>query len=124
MYEQQLIVGAPWEDHDANGGDEIDRAGSAYIFHNPEILGGVSNTTLDNFTVYPVPARNSITIESVNTISRIEIINQLGMTLKIKNIAGFKEQTLDISSLAEGVYFINAYHIDGKKASQKIIKIN
>jgi len=124
MHEQQLIVGAPWEDHDANGGDEIDRAGSAYIFDNPNILGGLPNNTLDSFTVYPVPAKNSITIESVNGISKVVISNQLGMTLSVESVADIKEHTFDISSFTEGVYFIKVYHTDGKKSTQKIVKMN
>lgn len=124
MHENQLIAGAPWEDHDVNGGDEIDRAGSAYIFENPNILGGTPNNYLDTFTVYPVPARNTITIEGVNLISKIKVINQLGMTIKAESVANSKKYTLDISTLTQGVYFIDVYNMDGNKTTQKIVKLN
>ncbi len=124
MDENQLIVGAPWEDHDVNGGNEIDRAGSAYIFNNPNILGGITNNYIDAFTVYPVPARNTITIEAINLISNINIINQLGMTIKSVSVASSKEYTLDISTLATGVYYIDVYNMDGKRSTRKIVKMN
>jgi len=124
MNEDQLIAGAPWEDHDANGGNEVDRAGSAYIFENPNILGGTPTSNLDSFTIYPVPARNTITIEGTHYISKIKVINQLGMTIKTQDVANSKKHILDISILAQGVYFIDVYDLNGNKTTQKIIKMN
>ena len=124
--ENQLIAGAPWEDHDTEGENEIDRAGSAYIFENPEILGGISDYSLeDTFTVYPVPANDYITIASTTGfISKIKLINQLGMIIKEVEIAATKEHHLDVSSIAQGIYFVNVYNQNGNSSTKKIIKTN
>ncbi len=126
IHEKQLIAGAPWEDHDAEGGNEIDRAGSAYIFENPEILGVISDNSLENiFTVYPVPAKDYITIASTTgSISKIKLINQLGMVIKEIDIAATKEHNLDVSNIAQGIYFVNVYNQDGNISIKKIIKMN
>ena len=124
MYQDELIAGAPWEDHDAAGGNEIDRAGSAYIFKDPVLLGGRDVGTTNNFMVYPVPAQNTITIESVTPLSKIFLINQLGMIVKEINARGSEQYDIDISNIAEGLYFVEVYNTDGRKSSQKIIKIN
>lgn len=126
MFEKQLIVGAPWEDEDANGENTIDRAGSAYIFENPKILGGIAPPALkDTFRVYPVPAKNYISIAATNgSISKIRLINPLGMTIKKYSFSATMEYSVDVSNLAEGVYFVEVTGEDGKNAAKKIIKTN
>ena len=126
IHENQLIAGAPWEDHDEDGDNEIDRAGSAYIFENLDILGDSSNDYLkDTFTVYPVPANDYITIASTTGfISKIKLINQLGMIIKEVETSGTKEHHLDVSSIAQGIYFVNVYNQNGNSSTKKIIKMN
>ncbi len=124
MYQDELIAGAPWEDHDAAGGNEIDRAGSAYIFKDPVLLGGRDVGTTNSFTVYPVPATNNIIIESVAPLSKIFLINQLGMIVKEIIAGGSEPYDIDISNIVEGLYFVEVYDTDGRKSTQKIIKIN
>ncbi|PKA83821.1 putative secreted protein (Por secretion system target) [Ulvibacter sp. MAR_2010_11] len=121
----QLIVGAPFEDHDENGENEIDRAGSAYIFQDPSILGGGEYIPVSNmFSLFPVPAINAVTLDSgSNTLSEFQIINELG--IRIKQVQGdFTGKTpIDISSLAEGVYILKGTDTKGNSSTQKFIKL-
>jgi len=57
-----------------------------------------------NFSVFPIPATNSLTIESPQK-SKIEILNIQGQL--IKTIAAINDQTtIDISVFPSGIYFI------------------
>ncbi|WP_339700610.1 T9SS type A sorting domain-containing protein [uncultured Marixanthomonas sp.] len=125
LFNDQIITGAPWEDHDTTGGNEIDRAGSVYIFRDELLLGNEFNENqLENkIAVYPVPAVDEITIQSKgNSISKIVLINQLGMIVKQQNVLAKKESTLTISDISEGVYFLNIIDTEGKVTTKKIEK--
>ena len=126
MDTNQIIVGATFEDHDESGDNELLNPGSAYIFYDPTILGGISDYSLnDTFTVYPVPAKDYITIATTSgSISKIKLINQLGMVIKEETITAAREYNLDVSSIVQGVYFVNVITQDGNKSTKKIIKIN
>lgn len=70
------------------------------------------------FTVYPNPATTVLNIVSDSKINTIEISNNLGQTvLKSQN-----PDSIDISGLAAGVYFIKAVAAKGY-STQKFIKL-
>jgi hypothetical protein len=68
-----------------------------------------------NFTVYPNPTRNSITIESVDLDTKsiaITIMNALGQTVKIVNVTeNISPDGITVNmenlGLSEGLYIIN-----------------
>ncbi|EDM42856.1 hypothetical protein SCB49_11187, partial [unidentified eubacterium SCB49] len=125
LYNDDLIIGANREDHDENGENEIFDTGSAYIFERPAVLGGLSDDAIsDVFTVYPNPTSNFVTISSkTNSVSKIKLINELGMILKEETVKATNEYQLDISDLAQGVYFLNLESQTGEISSKKIIKV-
>ncbi len=117
----QLIVGAPWEDEDENGGNPIDRAGSAYIFKDPTILG-VNTVNLEGkISVYPNPTNNIITINSTSYINSITLSNQFGSILKQQHFNETTVLTLDISQYAKGLYFLRIKTADGRSMVEKIL---
>lgn len=125
LHDDQIISGAPWEDHDATGGNELDRAGSAYIFKNEFLLGYESdeNQLENKFKVYPVPAVDEIFIQSKETyINEIILLNKLGMIVKKQNGLNKNESRLTISNLSEGIYFLNIIDTEGRTTIQKIVK--
>ncbi|WP_093144894.1 T9SS type A sorting domain-containing protein [Ulvibacter litoralis] len=126
MYENEMIVGAAREDHDVTGNNEESDAGSAYIFKDPSILGGITNGhPSEAFSVYPVPAKEYITITtSSSLISEIKLINELGMIIKETSIVASKEHQLDVSGVAQGIYFLDIVGNDGAKSTKKIVKID
>lgn len=83
-------------------------------------LSGVLSSdkfTKANFTIYPNPATEVLNIELQNdaTLENVTIYNNLGQ--KIKTV---KQNTVDVSTLAKGLYFVEVTTNQGK-ASKKII---
>ena len=79
-------------------------------------LGGnsLSNNTLenDNFIIHPSPVKNTLTIDGL-VVQDVVIYSVLGkVVLKMSN-----QNTIDVSSLSKGVYFIKVS--DGINASTK-----
>ncbi|MDN3725492.1 T9SS type A sorting domain-containing protein [Aequorivita sp. SDUM287046] len=124
IHQDGIIVGAPWEDHDANGGNEIDRAGSAYIFNDPSILGTEQHAIVENLRLYPNPSRNFISLESKDkTIQNIQLFGMGGAQLMEKTAINQQSFRLDISALAEGIYFVNIIFADGSRSTEKVMKL-
>ena len=111
MHADELIVGAPWEDHDANGGNEIDRAGSAYIFKDGTLLGITKETGNDNYvSVYPNPAQTVLNIEStLKEIDHVSVFSTNGALLYEVTDIHLNSNTLDISQYSNGVYFLRVF---------------
>ncbi|MEA3445950.1 MAG: two-component regulator propeller domain-containing protein [Bacteroidota bacterium] len=61
----------------------------------------------NNFEIYPNPAKNKINIYSSATIKKIELYNPSGQLLR-KTSINKNQQTIDISGLSPGNYFIRA----------------
>ncbi len=68
---------------------------------------GVQDEQLSTFSVYPNPAKNTVTISSqITPISRIEIFNSLGQKLIDKIVDDINTKTIDLSVLSTGVYLV------------------
>lgn len=116
----QLIVGAPWEDEDATGGDTMDRAGSAYVFQDP-FLSVTYFHDANVLSVYPIPTNKIVTINSKSSIHEITLINQLGSVLLKSNTKDVQEYTIDLSQYAKGMYFLRIKTTNGQIAVKKIV---
>ena len=69
-----------------------------------------------NFSIYPNPSKDMLTINSNTQIGEIIISDVLGNTVYTKNVKN-NEQTVDVSTLTSGVYFITVGN-----TTKKIIK--
>lgn len=82
----------------------------------------LSVNTLDTvtFSVYPIPATNYINIKTSNDleISNVSINDILGK--QVLYISEYKNNRLDVSSLNNGIYFMNI-SANGKLLTKKII---
>jgi hypothetical protein len=84
----------------------------------------VENTDAGNkkpFKIYPNPATDNITIISEQPINRVTIFNQQGISVIRKN--GGPIQSVDVSTLSPGVYFISIEQ-DNQNSIKKIMIIN
>ena len=77
--------------------------------------------SLNLFSVYPNPIKDNVKINTSLTIDSVEIHNQLGQ--RVMDIKGntLIDNTIDVSSLNTGVYFLSI-SAEGKSQSIKIIK--
>jgi len=85
-------------------------------------VGSLSSPDFDakSLSVYPVPAKNSLTIAYKSAIGSIQIYNQLGQEVYAGHGLG-SEVNLNVSNFAAGVYIIKLSN--GKQAKTfKIIK--
>lgn len=85
--------------------------------YEEQLLGLVHNESQANIEIYPNPSTNFINVISNNTISQIIIFNLQGQE-QLKSTFN----TIDISSLASGVYFLKAINSEGA-ITKKIIKL-
>lgn len=83
------------------------------------IVGVNENNTFNNFSFYPNPATNLLTIESKSIVSNKELATIYDLTGKLLmqfSLTGEKT-TIDISSLTPGIYFLSLY--DGEQTLQR-----
>ncbi len=78
----------------------------------------LKETLEKQFTLYPIPTQNALTIQSENPIAQIEIYNQLGEMVLVKSA----HHTIDISSLPRGIYFCKVVDENDKTGIEKVVK--
>lgn len=122
----QIIVGAIFESHDVNGGSYVSRAGSAYIFHDPTIVGIVDeNKVQTQLNIFPVPSVDIITIESFdNEISGFSIFNLHGQIVKEEQLLLIKQNhSIDLSGIPTGNYILVVDLQNGQTLQEKFVKL-
>ena len=82
----------------------------------------LSSPTFDaqSLSIYPVPAKNSLTITYKSTIGSLQIYNQLGQEVHKSTGLG-PEATVDVSNLAVGIYILKLFN-EKEAKTFKIIK--
>lgn len=83
-----------------------------------ELVLGMDEYALSDLCVYPNPTTGLVTVDSESSITRIKIYNQLGQ-LVASNI---DQNTIDISIVRQGIYFIEVMDENGDFGIQKIVK--
>ncbi len=94
--------------------------------------GDIGNTTgisefgknMKFITLYPNPTKNNtITIDNKSklNISKIEIIDLTGKRIKQINVLDSNNQTIDVSELNTGIYFISLFNNGEKIGNKKLI---
>jgi len=77
------------------------------LLQNTTVPAGISdNSSSAGITVFPNPAKDVIHIRSVVPIYEMYLTDPLGRSL-LKRYPGISQTTLDISSLAAGIYFLH-----------------
>lgn len=67
-------------------------------------------------SVYPNPTRSQIVIEGLE-VAQVEVYNALG-----QQVMTSREQTVDLSALETGVYFVRIESTDGQVSFEKVMK--
>ena len=101
-------------DVDSLGGiDAVD------FMHSPNPSSFV-NLSVDNFNIYPIPAHNNLTIETLNNeITNLELVGVNGKVICKKEFT--KSTILDVSHIAKGVYYLNLKTVESESTKKIII---
>jgi beta-glucanase (GH16 family) len=81
------------------------------VYQNEDNLS-VPETKVNDLVVYPNPAQESITIEGIDTIASYSVFNMLGQEILVGDT-----ETLNVSMLNAGMYYIKAELLDGTLVS-------
>ncbi|SHK00559.1 T9SS type A sorting domain-containing protein [Epilithonimonas mollis] len=117
MNDNEIIVGASRDNWDNNEENELNDAGSAYLFISQNLATNESNLSKNNVKIYPNPAKDFIHITSKQQINSVELLDQSG-----KRVSESKESTINISTLSKGIYILKIKFPNGSSAIQKLIK--
>ncbi|RWX00835.1 Ig-like domain-containing protein [Flavobacterium cerinum] len=103
---------------------EFDACTSAYYGQVEEYslkvnapVAGIDEINKTDFTLYPNPTTDIVTIQAVNEIKSIEAYNLTGQL-----IAAGTTNKISLGKAATGVYILKVSFTDGSTANQKIIK--
>ncbi|TMM29090.1 T9SS type A sorting domain-containing protein [Polaribacter aestuariivivens] len=114
----QLVIRDSNNGNKASAGDlEIDSiifSNNATLSTNEEVL------FTKNLSIHPNPATDIINIKTKNTISKVLIFDVTGKN--ILNASNIKDNTLNISSLNSGIYFMKILDSNNYKTTRKLIK--
>jgi hypothetical protein len=112
-------------------GDIIPNSASIYFDTNPAIITNTFNTqfvntlanedfVFGNFSYYPNPVKNVLTVTNDSVIEEISITSILGQQILVKKVNSLQAE-IDISSLSKGVYFVKTSS-EGLEKTVKILK--
>lgn len=118
-----------------NVGDVIPNAAGIYFDFNPVIMTNTFDTEffmplstnqfdLGSFTMYPNPAKQSVTINAPaggQNLKQLRLVDVTGKTLLIKENLSATFATLDVSSFGTGMYFMEITGENGAKATKKLV---
>ncbi len=97
------------------------------IFVNGLLYTGINNLNFEkNYTMFPNPAKDKITIQLSNISvenANIEILNATGQVVKSQNLPiekGGINAECDVTSLSPGIYFVKTT-LDGRSSTKKLI---
>lgn len=88
----------------------------------------ISNTTLSvdapsftSLSVFPNPAKDLISINTTTPITSLKIINMVGQVV-LENNTIDNQQTINVSKLSNGIYFLQAIQDSGEQRIVRFIK--
>ena len=116
-------------------GDIIPNTASIYFDFNPAIVTNTFNTQFvaalgidqfenENFVFYPNPTSDIVTVSLINTENKIASINVydvLGKTIFTSKAANVSSQTIDLSNVNLGIYFIEVTTDTNLKVVKKLM---
>ena len=116
-------------------GHNIPNTASIYFDYNPAIVTNTFNTeffqtlvngqfSINNISLFPNPANNSVQINLQNTsetIATILINDILGKNIKTITNVSSNQNTIDVSSLSQGIYFVTITTENNLKLVKKLV---
>ena len=102
------------------GGNSVNRVAK---WNN--VAGVEDNFESNSFYVYPNPATNELIIENGELkIENVELYNSIGeKVFSQPQTTNHKLQTVEVSQLSPGIYFITLTDQAGNKVTKKVVKM-
>ncbi len=85
------------------------------------ITENINLTKAPKITYFPNPAENHFTVESNQPLKEISISDLSGKVLMTINSEDLKQEHIDISTLPNGIYFVNLITNHNYKSCQKLV---
>jgi len=79
---------------------------------------GVEEIALTSFSIYPNPTNGNLNIESEANILQIDVSNSLGQLV----LTNTSKSSIDIATLAQGLYILKITDENGNLGVKKILK--
>lgn len=85
----------------------------------PRLAGSIAETDVIDFSIYPNPADNYVTVqfasqsEATSTVNIIDLTGKVVSVTRLNTINGINTNTIDVSQLAKGMYLVNVQTPDG-----------
>ena len=83
---------------------------------------GISDQEVTSLAIYPNPATDILNIVSGNDIQSLSIVNIHGSLVMKSNVSNSNTQTISVSDLPAGVYFLKVQTANETQTSRFVIK--
>ncbi len=90
------------------------------LYFDAKTVLGIEENLFEDFTFYPNPAKDEISLSAKTTIENVAIYSLLGQKV-LETSPNQNNPSVNLTSLSQGVYLMKVM-IDGKSATYKIIK--
>lgn len=90
---------------------------SLYLQGNKSDITGIEELASESVRIYPNPATTAITVDSKFDAKKIQLLNPFGQV-----VLNTTDATIDISKLANGIYFIQVTLENGSVVTQQFVK--
>ncbi len=91
------------------------------IYWTAGAVTGISNSITNSIVIYPNPATSFIHIQTDEILQEATIFNATGQqVIQVKN-SEIENNTIDISNLSEGYYYLVMTNFTGQKATKRLV---
>lgn len=81
---------------------------------------GIEEQVANNFTLYPNPAKESLTLNNLTIDASLQIMDMIGQKVLETRVSA-QEMTLDVSSIKPGAYFVQVVYNSAITSSKKLV---
>ena len=85
-------------------------------------LGSEDKSLNQNFTFFPNPVENRLTIRGIEEMDSVQVYNVLGKLLYVDNKIFSENYSVDFSTYSKGIYFLKISDEKGNATVKKVIK--
>jgi len=118
-----VLTATSGNDFDFGSKENTNIAGPTLLINDNSSNKGISISGDITITVYPNPVVNMVNFEGANIEgAKVKVYNLLGSVVK-EAVLGDSVESLDMSGLASGVYFVNVSNISDDTFINEVVKV-